>query len=70
MNNWQYKVVTSDDLLQRQNDHDIAVSKEASDSRKNNAKENLEKELNGLGADGWEFVSFHGDFGIFKKPLN
>ena len=68
--NWQYKIVTTDNLLQKPNDHDIAVSKEAVHNRKAVAQHNLEKELNILGSDGWEFVTLVGEFGIFKKPIN
>ncbi|NIP29011.1 MAG: hypothetical protein GTO02_00125 [Candidatus Dadabacteria bacterium] len=64
---WTYKVVTTDTLFQRTDDHDIAVSKEAVNSRKINIQLNMEKELNKIGSDGWEFVSFMGEFAIFKK---
>ncbi|GJM15636.1 MAG: hypothetical protein DHS20C13_09630 [Thermodesulfobacteriota bacterium] len=67
---WDYKVVSVDSLFQGSNDHDIAVSKEAANSRRTTAIEGMEKTLKDLGKDSWELVSIIGDFGIFKKPAN
>ena len=67
---WDYKVVSVDMLFQSANDHDIAVSKEAANARRNSVGEGIEKALNDLGKDSWELVSITGEFGIFKKPAN
>ena len=67
---WNYKVVTTDKLLRRTNDYDIAVSKEEVDARRNKSQLSLENELGKLGSDGWEFVTLIGDFGIFKKQAS
>ena len=67
---WEYKVVTTDSLLQELQSHDIAVSHEASSARKESSKSNLETSLNKLGNDGWEFVTVVGEYGIFKKSKN
>lgn len=64
---WNYKVVSVDTLFQSNNDHDIAVSKEAANARRTSAGEGVEKALNDLGKDSWELVTIIGDFGIFKK---
>ena len=67
---WEYKVVTTDSLIQDLQSHDIAVSNEASAARKELSKSNLESSLNKLGNDGWEFVAVVGEYGIFKKSKN
>ena len=67
---WEYKVVTTDSLLQELQSHDIAVSHEASSARKESSKSKLETSLNKLGNDGWEFVAVVGEYGIFKKSKN
>ena len=67
---WEYKVVTTDTLLQELQSHDIAVSHEASSARKESSKSKLETSLNKLGTDGWEFVAVVGEYGIFKKSKN
>jgi hypothetical protein len=67
---WEYKVVTTDSLIQELQNHDIAVSHEASTARKESSKTNLESSLNKLGNDGWEFVTVIGEYGIFKKSKN
>ena len=67
---WEYKVVTTDSLLQEPQSHDIAVSHEASSARKESSKSKLETSLNKLGNDGWEFVAVVGEYGIFKKSKN
>ena len=64
---WEYKVVTTDSLIQELQNHDIAVSHEASSARKESSKTTLESSLNKLGNDGWEFVTVVGEYGIFKK---
>jgi len=64
---WEYKVVTTDSLVQEPQNHDIAVSQEASNERKEFSKSIIEKSLNILGHDGWELISVLGDFCIFKK---
>ena len=55
---WDYKVVTTDSLLQEPQNHDIAVSQEASNERKEYSKDSI---------DGWELISVLGEFCIFKK---
>ena len=67
---WEYKVVTTDSLIQELQSHDIAVSHEASSARKESSKSNLETSLNKLGNEGWEFVAVVGEYGIFKKTKN
>lgn len=65
---WEYKVVETDKLTQELQNHDIAVSQEAANSRRENSKTNLETSLNNFGTDGWEFFTLIGEFGIFKRP--
>ena len=67
---WEYKVVTTDSLIQELQSHDIAVSHEASSARKESTVSNLESSLNKLGNEGWEFVAVVGEYGIFKKTKN
>lgn len=67
---WEYKVVEIDKLTNELQNHDIAVSQDATNSRRENSKSNLELSLNNLGNDGWEFVTIIGEFSIFKKPKN
>ena len=67
---WEYKVVTTASLIQELQNHDIAVSHEASEARKESSKSTLEDSLNNLGNDGWEFVTVIGEYGIFKKSRN
>ena len=64
---WEYKVVTTDSLLQEPQNHDIAVSQEASNERRESSKSSIENSLNKLGQDGWELISVLGEFCIFKK---
>ena len=64
---WEYKVITTDSLIQDIQSHDIAVSHEASTARKESSKLSLETSLNKLGNEGWEFVTVVGEYGIFKK---
>ncbi len=64
---WEYKVVTTDSLVQEPQNHDIAVSQEASNERKEFSKSSIEKSLNILGHDGWELISVLREFCIFKK---
>ena len=64
---WEYKVVTTESLLQEPQNHDIAVSQEASNERRELSKSSIEKSLNKLGQDGWELISVLGEFCIFKK---
>ncbi len=66
--NWHYKVLSIDNIMPNQDDHDIAVSKEASTKRKNKLACSFEDNLNKLGNEGWEMVTLFGDFVIFKKP--
>ncbi len=70
MERWDYKVVSTDVLVKRPQDHDIAVYKEEADSRRENARENLEDSLVSLGKDGWELVTITGEFAIFKKRVS
>lgn len=67
MDRWEYKVVSTDALLKRPQDHDIAVYKEEADSRRENARENLQKALGSLGSKGWELAALMGEFAVFKK---
>ena len=67
MDRWEYKVVSTDALLKRPQDHDIAVYKEEADSRRESARENLQKALASLGAKGWELAALMGEFAVFKK---
>lgn len=64
---WEYKVIATHELLFTDQSHDIAVSKNTVDQRRDSSKKELEKLLNSLGSDGWEFVSVIGDFTIFKR---
>ncbi len=64
---WEYKVVTTESLVQEPQNHDIAVSQEASNERRESSKSSIEKSLNKLGQDGWELISVLGEFCIFKK---
>ena len=64
---WEYKVVSIDSLIPDGGDHDIAVSKDASQNRKEKLSNSLEDNLNSLGKDDWELVSVFSEFGIFKK---
>ena len=64
---WEYKVASIDSLIPDQGDHDIAVSKDASQNRKEKLSNSLEDNLNILGKDDWELVSVFSEFGIFKK---
>ena len=66
---WEYKVVTTDSLLQEPQNHDIAVSQEASNERRESSKSSIENSLNNLGQDGWELISVLGEFCIFKKSI-
>ena len=65
---WEYKVVSIESLIPDEGDHDIAVSKQAAQSRKDKLSNSMENSLNDLGKDGWELVSVFSEFGIFKKP--
>jgi hypothetical protein len=67
---WEYKVVSIDNLIPDQGDHDIAVSKQAAQNRKGKLSNSLEDNLNNLGKDGWELVSVFSEFGIFKKLVS
>ena len=67
---WDYKVVPTNTLIQELQDHDIAVSIDATIARREKSKNNLELSLNKLGSDGWEFVTVIGEYGIFKKAKN
>ncbi len=67
MERWEYKVVSTDALVKKSQDHDIAVYKEEVDSRRENARGNLEDSLVSLGEDGWELAAITGEFAIFKK---
>ncbi len=64
---WEYKVVSIDNLIPDEGDHDIAVSKQAAQNRKDKLSGSLQDNLNVLGKDNWELVSVFGEFGIFKK---
>lgn len=67
---WEYKVVSIDNLIADQGDHDIAVSKEAAQNRKQKLSISFEDSLNNIGKEGWELVSVFSEFGIFKKLVN
>lgn len=67
MDSWEYKVVSTDALLKRPQDHDIAVYKEEADSRRESARANLQKALGSLGSKGWELAALMGEFAVFKK---
>ncbi len=64
---WEYKVVSIESLIPDEGDHDIAVSKQAAQNRKEKLSSSLEDSLNNLGKEGWELVSVFSEFGIFKK---
>lgn len=64
---WEYKVVTTESLHQEPQNHDIAVSQEASNERRESSKSSIENSLNKLGQEGWELISILGEFCIFKK---
>lgn len=70
MNKWEYKIVSTDTLLKKPVDHDIAVSNEAVNNIREKSKNSLESTLSQLGNDGWEFVTLLGEFGVFKKQVN
>lgn len=65
---WEYKVTTTESLTQEVQNHDIAVSREASTAMKETVKMNLESSLCKLGESGWEFTAVIGEFVIFKRP--
>ena len=67
MDRWEYKVVSTDALLKRPQDHDIAVYKEEADSRRESSRANLQKALGSLGSKGWELAALMGEFAVFKK---
>ncbi|HSG30700.1 MAG TPA: DUF4177 domain-containing protein [Thermodesulfobacteriota bacterium] len=67
---WEYKVVSIESLIPDDGDHDIAVSKQDAQNRKEKLSNNMQDSLNNLGNDGWELVSIFSDFGIFKKLAN
>lgn len=67
---WEYKVVSIDNLIPNEGDHDIAVSKEAAKNRKLKLSNSFEDSLNSLGKDEWELVSVFSEFGIFKKLVS
>lgn len=67
---WEYKIVSTDTLLKKPVDHNIAVSREAVNMIRENSKNSLETTLKELGSDGWEFVTLLGEFGVFKKQSN
>lgn len=70
MERWQYKVVSTDVLVKRSQDHDIAVYKEEADSRREGARGSLEDSLVSLGTEGWELATITGEFAIFKKRVS
>lgn len=70
MERWEYKVISTDVLVKRSQDHDIAVYKEEVDSRRENARGSLEDSLVSLGKDGWELATITGEFAIFKKKVS
>ncbi len=69
MERWEYKVISTDVLVKKPQDHDIAVYREEADSRRESARENLEDSLVSLGGDGWELAAITGEFAIFKKRV-
>ena len=69
MGRWEYKVVSTDVLVKRSQDHDIAVYKEEADSRRESARGSLEDSLVSLGTEGWELATITGEFAIFKKRV-
>ncbi len=70
MERWQYKVVSTDVLVKRSQDHDIAVYKEEADLRREGARGSLENSLVSLGEEGWELATITGEFAIFKKRVS
>ncbi len=70
MESWQYKVVSTDVLIKKPRDHDIAVYKEEVDSRREATREGLEDSLVSLGEEGWELATITGEFAIFKKRVS
>lgn len=64
---WEYKVVSTDTLLKRSQNHDIDVYKEEIDSRRESSRKNLEEALASLGEGGWELAALMGEFAVFKK---
>ena len=70
MERWEYKVVSTDVLVKRPQDHDIAVYKEEADSRRESARGSLEDSLVSLGTEGWELATITGEFAIFKKRVS
>lgn len=68
--NWEYKVLTTNELMFTDQSHDIAVSRNTVDKQRDSSKKELEKFLNNLGSEGWEFVTVIGDFSIFKREGN
>lgn len=65
--NWEYKVLSTNELLFANESHDIAVSQDAVNQQRESSKKELEKFLNSLGSEGWEFITVIGDFSIFKR---
>ena len=70
MERWEYKVVSTDVLVKRPQDHDIAVYKEEVDSRRESTRGSLEDSLVSLGEEGWELATITGEFAIFKRKVN
>jgi hypothetical protein len=66
--NWEYKIISVDELISEHEDHDIAVSKQAASIRRSKIGKGLEHNLNRQGEMGWELITIFGEFGIFKKP--
>ncbi len=66
---WDYKVISIEELFGGEENHDIAVSKEAATMRRSRVVEGLEGNLKKLGSDGWELVALISEFGVFKKPV-
>lgn len=66
---WEYKVLTTSELMITDQSHDIAVSQNTVDKQRDSSKKELEKFLNSLGAEGWEYVAVIGDFSIFKRQI-
>lgn len=67
---WEYKVVTTDQLLKEPQGHDIAVSQEADNAIRDVSRNSIQNSLNTLGQEGWEFITVFGEFCIFKKSKN